>query len=373
MLELVELRRSHRRLVHKGVPIHDLGARRCGQRAVVGPVLRHADVRGEQSEVQAQQAALQAPVAHAAARRRQLILKQAQESVLGGAQLVEDANDAKSAGAVLGVDAVDGQGCLHSADGVLRPVVEVALHQGVIGPSHARLRVRGSVQSQLHRVPVVRERGVLRAPSRDDFGPRRGNPAGGQVDRALEVATRAGFRGLATDLSRPHARTVRVPHALLAAPHVAVVHRLWRAVVAPGPRPAHGRRHRVQLGLRHNRSIHEGVPIDGLCARRRGEGALVGPIVPQVEVTDDLVEVYGAAEAGDRRAAREPSARGGQELLDRGDKLVVVSADLVEDTQHTVLAGKPVLRVHAVDSHRHLLAADGVLGAPVPMALSQRV
>mmetsp|Transcript_22168 Transcript_22168/g.71691 ORF Transcript_22168/g.71691 Transcript_22168/m.71691 type:complete len:408 (+) Transcript_22168:1400-2623(+) len=252
----------------------------------------------------------------------------------------------------------------------------MALQERVQGAADIHLGIRVG-DGQLNRVAVVRERdSALLSPVELDRSARFPEArAGGQVDGALHL-TRGAHAVRDTDLRGPDLRAVRIPLCLCAAPDIALEDGLRRPVVASRIRPAHSELELVQLPLRHGGCAHQRVPIHGLRAGRGREGSEVGPVLGQIHARVDLVQVYGAGEArGVREGGQAALVRAaGQVVLEQAQELVSDIPDLVEDAQDAVaLRGGTVLCVDAMGNHRHLLAADRMLGAPVPVALHQRV
>mmetsp|Transcript_71989 Transcript_71989/g.233952 ORF Transcript_71989/g.233952 Transcript_71989/m.233952 type:complete len:630 (+) Transcript_71989:2189-4078(+) len=265
-------------------------------------------------------------------------------------------------------------GGLHAADGVLRAPVVVALHQGVHGAARVHLR-HATVDRELHGVPVVRQCRVHVAPlGQLEHGPRIHLGAHRHVDGALHLADPACLRcGALAHLRRPHAGLVGVPLRCQAALHVAIVQRLRGAVVAVGCGPTHGFLHLVELQLRQRPRLHERVPVHSLSAWRRGERAAVGPILAGVYIAVHQVEVDRADKTRRHDAFCEPASRLlRQGIPDEAQERVGV-AQLVEEAQHTVPTGLSILRVNTMRCQRHLHTSDGVLRAPVPVALCERV
>mmetsp|Transcript_28437 Transcript_28437/g.82310 ORF Transcript_28437/g.82310 Transcript_28437/m.82310 type:complete len:325 (+) Transcript_28437:108-1082(+) len=241
-LELFELRLRDAHGRDHDVPIDDLGARGCRQRAAVGVVL--GDGRGGGQEVEVDRA-FEVRHRHAtliSGCLRQEVLELLEEGVRARAHLVEDAEHAVAVRprCVRGllVNAVHHHSHLLAADGMLRAPVEVALEEAV---DHiAELHHPAAAQNiELHGVPVVFQPDLLRAPVQAQWRSRVRDLALRQIDGALHLAVGAHTAG--PDHARgPRLRVVRVPLIQDTPVDRTVVQGLRRAVVAPGGRPADG-------------------------------------------------------------------------------------------------------------------------------------
>mmetsp|Transcript_111592 Transcript_111592/g.218723 ORF Transcript_111592/g.218723 Transcript_111592/m.218723 type:complete len:315 (+) Transcript_111592:198-1142(+) len=155
---------------------------------------------------------------------------------------------------------------------------------------------------------------------------------------------------------------------------------LRRAVIAAGD--SNRSLELVELLLRDAHSRDHEVPINDFRARRGRQGTVIGVVLRDGCDRGQNVEVDRAVEAGHAGGVCSMSmvANAGrgrrQKVLELLQERVGGGAHLVENAEHAVAVRPRCVRgllVNAVHHHSHLLAADGMLRAPVEVALEEAV
>mmetsp|Transcript_71993 Transcript_71993/g.233975 ORF Transcript_71993/g.233975 Transcript_71993/m.233975 type:complete len:237 (-) Transcript_71993:893-1603(-) len=212
---------------------------------------------------------------------------------------------------------------LVTTDGVLGAPVEVALRERV--RSFTQLHLATTLHIDLHSVSVVHDLNCRLAPRDLQRHARLCLLAQRKVDGALEAAVSTSIARSQDGLG-PIGRTVGVPRretGEVASHDLAAVQRLRRPEVAACGLPAHGRLELVELKLGHRCVVLQDVPIDGLRARGRREGAIVGPILVQLHVRDDAAELHRPGELrGGVPVGQTPAVLRGRLWLRVGRKMV---------------------------------------------------
>mmetsp|Transcript_39575 Transcript_39575/g.95033 ORF Transcript_39575/g.95033 Transcript_39575/m.95033 type:complete len:290 (-) Transcript_39575:3165-4034(-) len=284
----------------------------------------------------------------------QIVLETLDESVLG-ADLEKDPDHPElPLDPVLRVHAVQLQGLLRPVHEVLRPRMQVALHQVVLLTPHHE--IPGAARGHLHGVPVVRDLPILLRPVHGDrLLALVVDRAGGEVDGAL-VQAHGAVADLVVpgDLVRPGHLVVGVPprrHQVgsLATQQRPVVQRLGRPEIAR--RHPDLRRHHVQLLLAEGQHIHGLLPAHSLAAWRRGQGPPPGPVPLRVGSRQQLrrVQLRASHISG-------PHGRGRRQHLRQRR---VLRSHRVQDAPHEQAAVRA--GVDHVALRRVLRAVDGVL------------